>query len=268
MLGSYWFLILMIAAAVSFAIAGALTVRRLVSHDTLVNHHDVAGYMMSIIGTLYAVVLGLIVVNSLNTFQTARSTVEQEANSLSDIFHLAAGMPNQFCSALRNDCYKYADAVVNDEWSTMQNGKPSAKVHILASRMWQTVVDFKPQTDAEADLHQSLLAEVNELSDCRHARLEVAQPEFDAIIWGVLVFGGVVVIVFTYFFGVKNVGVQMVMTILVTLALALNLTLVGMFGYPYSGDVRVSAEPFAYDLQTFKALIQEQQNGSGGARTN
>jgi hypothetical protein len=256
--GSFWFLALMIALSVALAVLGALTVRRYVSHSTLVDHHEVAGYMLSIIGTLYAVVLGLIVVNALNTFQSARMTVEKEASSLSDIFHLAEGMPPPFKMRVRNVCLDYANAVIGDEWNTMQEGKPSPKVQTLASDLWRSVVGFKPKGEAEADLHQSLLCAINELSDSRHSRLQVAQPEFDTIIWGVMIFGGVVVVVFTYFFAVEKLGIQLMMTVMVTLVLALNLMIVVMFGYPYSGDVRVSCEPFLYDLKTFKSIAKDQ----------
>src|SRR5262249_16950767 len=109
----------------------------------------------------------------------------------------------------------------------------------------------------ENNLQQALFAQLDELNDARHTRMMVAEPEFDAIIWAVLIAGGCVLVVFTYFFGVENLAVQIVMTVMVTLTLALNLCLVIMFGYPYSGDVRVSPAPFVTDVATFEREMKE-----------
>src|SRR5262249_40163392 len=120
-------------------------------------------------------------------------------------------------------------------------------------------IGFQPQGNGQDDLHQALLGEIDTMNDLRHTRLTVSQPEFDAILWGVLIIGGVVLVVFTYFFGVERLGVQIVMTVMVTMVLGINVTLVGMFGYPYSGDVHVSAQPFLNDIAAFKSELAEQR---------
>src|SRR5271155_5026062 len=125
MLGSYWFLAIIVPASVALAMLGLLLVRKYVKHQTLAVHHDVAGYMLSIVGTLYAVVLGFIVVDSLNTFQKARLTVEQEANALHDIFHLAQGLPSPISLDIRTTCLSYAKLMVSEEWPAMADGHDS-----------------------------------------------------------------------------------------------------------------------------------------------
>jgi hypothetical protein len=252
MVGSYWFLALMIIACVGAAVGGLRLVRSRVKHHTLTVHHEVAGYMLSIVGTLYAVVLGLMVVNSLNTFQQARITVMHEANSLHDIFHTAHGLSAKEGTEIRQECLQYALAMTEDEWSTMKNGLPSDRGRDQTTRLWRATVDFKPKLAAEENLQQAMITQMDELSDCRQTRLTGAQPTFDYFIWTVLIVGGVVLVVFTYFFGVEKLAVQIVMTALVTLSLSLNMVLIVMFGYPYSGDVRVSPQPFESDIKDFQ----------------
>lgn len=69
--------------------------------------------------------------------------------------------------------------------------------------------------------------------------------------WVVLLVGGVVTIVFTYFFHVQSVAVQVAMTTMVTLIIGLNLFLVLLFGYSFSGDLKVSADAFKLDQLIF-----------------
>jgi len=252
-------MIVLVLGSVALSIAGLLVVRKYVPHDSLLGHHDVAGYMLSVLGTLYAIILGLIVVNALNTFQTARATVDQEANALHDIFHIANGLPEPNKQELRKSCLAYAEAMISDEWPSMQTGRTSLRGHDIFQDILRSGIGFQPENNAQDDLHQALLGEIDSMNDLRHTRLTVAQPEFDAIIWGVLIIGGVVLVVFTYFFGVERLSIQIVMTAMVTLVLGINLTLVGMFGYPYSGDVHVSAQPFLNDITAFKSEMAGQR---------
>src|SRR5258708_5847714 len=138
--GSYWFLSLCVFISVVLAITGLLVVRRFVSHEDLMTHHEVAGYFLSIVGTLYAVVLGFIVVNALNTFDKARVNVEHEANALHDVFHLSLGLPQAASSHVRQLCMQYSDCMVNDEWKSMERGEPSAQAHQIMANMLKIIV--------------------------------------------------------------------------------------------------------------------------------
>lgn len=60
-------------------------VRRLFSKDTLRQAHDITGNLLSVVGTLYAVLLGLVVVDALVRFETAMDVVQKESNALADI---------------------------------------------------------------------------------------------------------------------------------------------------------------------------------------
>jgi len=231
-----------------------------VDHQTLTTHHDVAGYLISIVGTLYAVVLGLIVVRSLNTYDQARLTVASEANALNNMFHLARGLPQPASADIRSSCVAYAKTMVEDEWQTMETGKPSWRAHLIISEFWKILSKFQPATQRETDLHNSILAQMNTLSNNRHTRLTAAEPAYGWIIWTVLIFGGVVLVIFTYFFGLEKLAIHVLMTALVTIALSLNLFLVALFGYPYSGGVRVAPVPFESDLMRFREELKESQN--------
>jgi hypothetical protein len=87
MWGAIVFSSLVVGASTLLAIAGLLLVRRFVDHAYLKSHHEVAGYLLSVIGTLYAVLLAFVVVDAQSNVQQARQNAEAEANSVVDIFH-------------------------------------------------------------------------------------------------------------------------------------------------------------------------------------
>jgi hypothetical protein len=86
MFGSYWFLWTISIFGILASLSGLHFVRQKVSREMLIGHHDVALALLQVVGTLYAVVLGLVVMASLNKFEQARGDVEHEANALRNIY--------------------------------------------------------------------------------------------------------------------------------------------------------------------------------------
>src|SRR3984957_10739973 len=57
-------------------------------------HNDVTGWQLSILGTTYAVILGFMLYAVWTDFDTATQNVEMEANSLTNLYRLAEGLPD------------------------------------------------------------------------------------------------------------------------------------------------------------------------------
>ena len=255
---SYAFLIGCSVLSVALAVAGVLFVRSFTSHETLKSHHGVAGPFLSITATIFAVVLGFIVVDSLNTFQRARLIVEQEANAIHDIFHMSSALSEPTRSNMREACMNYADAMVQFEWPAMEQGAGSPEGHLLFTRMWHYLTTYKPADASETTFLSQILDSMRTAGDCRHSRLLAAQPYYSPVLWLVLLLGSAITIIFTYFFGVENVRVQILMTALVTIVLSLNLSVVALFDTPFTGDVKVPPQAFVVDLNYFKMEMPAQ----------
>ena len=110
-----------VAAMVIVALA-----RKMFSRDKLQQAHDLTGNLLSVVGTLYAVLLGLVVVDALSRFSHATDVVREESNALADVFLMAGRMPEPQCSELRAACKAYAAEVVRYEWPLMARGLASA----------------------------------------------------------------------------------------------------------------------------------------------
>jgi hypothetical protein len=251
LLGSAWFLAILLILAIAIAGGGLALARKQLAVYTLAKHHDVSGSVLSVVGTLYAVVLGFLVVGSFNTFETARLTTQHEADSLRDIFHLSLELPPATRNELRGECVNYADAMINDEWKTMQEGFASGSGRQAMFKLWTTTCRFEPKTNREINLQAAILTQLGSMSDARHQRLIKAAPEYGPIIWGVLLFGAAITVLLTYVFDIEQFGLHVCLTCLVTLIIGLNLILVALFSYPYSGDVSVSPYCFVVDRQDF-----------------
>jgi hypothetical protein len=233
------------------AVLGLLIVRKFFDLDKLKSCHEVGGYLLSVVGTMYAVLLGLIVVDAMTKFQTARNIVEQEANSLADVFLLAKSFPEPKCEKVRVICNDYVNEVLTAEQAAMAEGHISPKARRIIVEMMKEVMDFEPVTENQKAIYPIAIQEACQVWDYRRARTNIAQHGIPQVEWLVLIVGAIVTIVFTYFFGLNNATVQVIMTCMVSLLISLNMYLVILFGSPFSGDLQVSLDSFRIDKLIF-----------------
>src|SRR3990167_7994540 len=85
----------LVLGSVVLAVIGLLISRKIFHIDKLVDSHEVGGYLLSVVGTMYAVLLGLIVVDAMQQYQVARQITETEANCLVDVYLLAKMLPEE-----------------------------------------------------------------------------------------------------------------------------------------------------------------------------
>ena len=232
-----------------------IAVRAAVSWTSLRHHHGVAGGLMPVIGTLYAVLLGLVIVETQHTYQDARMMAANEANALADTFRVAYALPSEQRRRLHKLLSEYVSIVIDDEWNSAENGAFNAHTDITLTNMWWTVVDFEPKSLRDQTNYQDILDLLQKLSDSRRYRFVIARHGISPVLWGVLLAGGVLTVAFTFFYGVERLAHQIAMTALFTLLLALNVLLVALYSNPYKGELKVKPEAFTYNQQIFQKLL-------------
>ncbi|MCX6165880.1 MAG: DUF4239 domain-containing protein, partial [Ignavibacteriae bacterium] len=88
------------------------------------------------------------------------------------------------------------------------------------------------------------LKNLNELGEYRRLRLLKSRENIPNIIWMVLVICSIVVIVFTFFFGTKNLRYQYFMTAILILVSVLVLYLIYVLDHPFIGLYRITTDTF------------------------
>jgi hypothetical protein len=244
------FLVMFVVSAL--AVGGMLVVRRLVGFETLKSFNEVAGNSFQVVGTFYAVLLGLIVVDAMTNLSDLRWIVEQEANAVADIYILSRGMPEAEQKKIQTLAVSYVDTVIDEEWDAMKRGKVSTKAIVQMNELWNAIIDFKPVAEDQKDIRQMSLDRVSELGDNRRARLIESAHGVSTELWTVLIVGGVLTLSFSYFLGLSSVVGQALMTVVIASTLALNVYLVFLFGYPFSGAYCVQPDGFIVDRVIFK----------------
>jgi uncharacterized membrane protein YraQ (UPF0718 family) len=244
--------LLLLCMYMLLAAGGLILVQRSVPIAKRRQHNDVAGFIYAVLGVVYAVLLGLVVVAVWEQWNAAADRADQEASELAEVFWVADRMPESKGHNIQELVHSYARVVVEEEWPLMRQGKSSQKAWALLDEIRSEVQDFQPSTPAQTVLYEQGLERVHELADARRERLLLADHGLPAILWVVLIIGGVVVIGFTYLFGLDSTVIHVLMVTALALIIALVLFTVAELDFPFRGDIRLGPEAMEHVLDRFE----------------
>src|SRR3712207_1430973 len=209
---------------------------------------DLAGFIYAALGVIYAVILALEVIAVWEEYGAASDTVEQEANAAADIFWLADRLPEPRGTHVQELVRSYAQEVVHREWPLMEQGRAPLMTQARGTPAGWTIIDdirqniqgFEPRTKAEEQLYAEGLDQVDTLSDARRMRLVAAEEGVPAVLWSVLVFGGIAAVGFTYLFGLESTWAHRLMVATLAAGIGVVLFNVGGLEHPLSQIGRTS----------------------------
>jgi uncharacterized integral membrane protein len=242
------------------SLGGLELVERLVPADTRQQHNDVAGFIYAALGVIYAVLIALVVIAVWEEYEAASVTVEQEANAVAEIFWLAHRLPEPEGSHIQERARSYAEEVVHKEYPLMEQGEAPLMTQTQGTPAGWTLIDeiranlqeFQPHTPADEQLYAEGLDQVQRLGDARRMRLVAAEEGIPAVLWAVLIFGGIAAIGFTYLFGLENTWAHRLMVVILAAVIGLVLFTIGALEHPFSGGARVGTGAFDLILERFE----------------
>jgi len=247
-------------------IVGALFALGVLRHywppSTRIAHNDVVGPNVSVIGTTYAVLIAFMLSGVWTNLQAARLNAEQEANNLVNIFRFAYQLPPESRTQVQTLAHEYCEAMISDEWPAMARQTQSATAHRLIQQLWHALTTVQPHTSGEQTVMDHSLSELTTMTEHRRIRLLQSRQRLPAMLWSVLIVGGIVTVGSTCLFGVENFKLHLVQVFEISFLLSLMLVAIASINRPYQGDVHVSPEAFRYALDTMNEPVPPVDSGA------
>ncbi len=228
--------------ALLFSVGGLALVRARTSPLALRQHHDVAGFILAIVGVIYAVVLAFVVLVVWERYGAAEIVAAREANAIVDVCRLSTGFQAPFKEELRAKSAQYARRVVQNEWPLMTQGQSDDGTSIALDALWASCTQKSRLTPTESVLMAQILDRLTDVGDNRRLRLLASRSGVPGPMWVVLILGGMATIAFTFFFGIERFQTQAAMTSLLAIIIALVLFLISALNYAFTGDLAVHPE--------------------------
>lgn len=235
-----------VVVVAAFVMLHAFVQRRLRS-ELLRRHNDVAGYLFSAVGVLYAVVLGFVVVVVWQKYDGAVANVESEVNAVANLYHVVDSYPPALRNKIRTNLRAYADTVAEREWPAMVRGVevPRAGSETLDGVVY-AVDTFGPANLKEFASQQAAIATEEQLLNARRSRLIAAVPAVPSVLWFALIAGALAMVAFCFIFGVENRPAQLMMTAILVGLIGILFIVILEFSTPFSGSVRISDDGWVY----------------------
>jgi hypothetical protein len=216
-------------------------------------HNDVTGWQLGILGTTYAVILGFMLYAVWTDFDMATQNVELEANSLVNLYRLADGLPDASRVEVQKLARSYAQVAIDKDWPEMERGLVPTESVGLTSMIEKALMISTPDgSRASSVVLDHAITELSALTTCRRTRLLESALSLPAILWFVLIVGGILTIGSSCMFGSQNRVLHGVQVVFFSLLVALVLLAIADINRPFRGAVHVADDAFVRALENMK----------------
>jgi hypothetical protein len=251
----YLSFLIVCAVTVLVSTIGLWFIRKKYSHDVLKEHHEVAAVIFNAFGLLYAVVVAFVVFVVWNRYDEASKNLELEASEAADLFYVVKVFPDSVSKEMRLALHEYTTNVYREELKMMTKGETSQKTLDAIKKLMKTFLSMDVRNLPNEPAYEEAFKRFNSLTQYRRLRIFAAGNSVPNVIWMVLLIGAFITVSYTYFFGVKKVWPQNLMTAALTITITLILFLIFILDHPYSGSNAISSEPMQKVMESMEKTI-------------
>lgn len=200
---------LIIIACILGALVFLLVVTRTSAAPARKEANDFTGAVVAVIGTTYAVILAFMLSGVWNMFQQAQGNEELEANALTNMWRIAGQLGPPASTEVRALCLKYAHDAVDKEWPALAEDKPAPpETSQTVDQLWTVAGQSQSHPGDDSIAVYQLVEELRMLTEYRRTRMMQAREGLPAILWAVLIAGGVITVAASCFFGVPKLSLS------------------------------------------------------------
>lgn len=237
--------LLIVALIPGLVIASLVMLRRRVGFETLVVNNEVAGFKYATLGVAYAVLTTFLLVAVWDRFEQAEEAVDRESTALLSLHQLSETLPPTHFQPIRDHLAAYLERVLAAEVPSMQAGagvfdEGAEQLDPLGRTILHTAAS--PELPAPV-LHQ-LIAVYLDVIEARRARIAAADGALPALLWWMVVIGGLITVGFTVFFASPNFIAQAAMSGLLSAVIMSLVFATIMVNHPFVGDIAVDLSPY------------------------
>jgi Protein of unknown function (DUF4239) len=235
----------LVAVAVALSVGFLVVLQRLWPIEQRRLHNDLVGWNITVLGTIYAVIVGFMLYAVWTNLEMANANVEAEANCLVNVVRSAQGLRADKKNEALRLATEYVRLMLVEEWAAMRAGKLAPASAQITEQLWAMLTGMETSTSSEQTSQDHAISELSCMTDHRRLRqLEVNEP-LPGILWAVLILGAAVTIVSACLFGSSNFRLHLAQVIALSFVISLVLVAIADINRPFQGSVHV--QPLAFE---------------------
>ncbi len=194
-------------------------------------------------GLFYAVLLGLLTIETFEGTKGLRDTIDLEASNLSTLYSAADGYPDPLRAELKGELRDYARYVIDKDWPAHRNGLVLEGGEHRLEAIRRTVLSFEPTTKTQEVLQAELQRYLDAMGVAREQRLSAVTAAIPGVLWYLVLVGALITVVFVWMLHIDFVR-QLLLGGLTALFLGIMIFLIYSLDRPLQGAVSVSPDSF------------------------
>ena len=235
---------MIVLAAVLYLGLRLAGVHRLFAEDA-----EGVGALLQIIGTLYSVVYAFAIYVIWGQFAAVENEILKESGALKDLVVFSKPLKDAARDPVVRAVKAYARSVAESEWGTLSRGEDTEKTDRLFAAVITSVIDIKPEGDAERMVYERLLGIANLPSAHRDERLALSAKRIPKTLLLFVTLTAAMILLLLLFFPFHNLALGMASMAIATMLLFFANFVLTDLDNPFQGTWNVRSEPFS-DLVT------------------
>lgn len=233
------------------AIIAALLVfvqRYFVAIHILRAQHEVAFPIFLQTGLIFGVLIAFIFSMVWNEAVDSYKDPRTEVTNIIALAELANAFPQSMRQEIDNNLIKYSKRVIYFEWPKMQQGQEDTETTKILSEIETIYLNFNPQSERDSIIYAASIDHLSKIREYRRLRIMTATSSIHFVhrLWFYIITLGLIVISTSYFFGMKSIWVQAILTAGLAFTISTIIAIIISLTQPFSGQIGI--EPVAFKL--------------------
>jgi hypothetical protein len=202
-----------------------------------VKYNQIIFDSFSVIGTIYAVLYGLLTIFVLNNYQKVESTVTDEVSKIGNLYrNLYMSPDKKMVRHTIQNIYKYVDNIVINELPKQKEGEhTNFSYQYQGWKLLQQVSQEVMTLQLEEYIKDKILDNLNDLYKARRNRLNSAELQLPRVIWEITVLSILFMLINVSIIGSTNRYIKFVSAYLLCTSVGLMVILVMTIDRPFIG---------------------------------
>jgi hypothetical protein len=245
-----------VGVSVLYALVGVSVVRRAMHGRVREGHNDVLVPIFLTAGTIYAVLLAFLVIAVWESYGAAVDNAAEEASTLTTLYRQTNGLPDAAQRQLRVLVRNYTDLVISDEWAIEAvNGSASPRARKAIGDIYRAYRTLDPKV-ASSPVGVEFLQTVRTVAVDRNRRQTQAAERLPAVLWIVLIAGGMIVVGMTFLLYMDVVWPHVLFSALFACLIGTLLLITLLLNRPFSGPLGIAPDQFEHAQGVYNSVDQ------------
>ena len=215
-----------------------LLVKRYMNYANIEIDIGAWGVFYTVFGVLYAIIIGFILISTLDKFDNLKRAIDSEVNEIQNVRVLLkyfSDSQKEVINNVRKALLNYVNSIHSIEWENMIKKESLPEFSSELENVIESVSHLKSEDENDNISLTSIINTLSGLTECRTKRIYLSNEEIPPPIMKLLIFMSIILVSGFIIMGVQNFWIHIFMVWSLSTTLQLVINLLTDLNSPFSG---------------------------------